>query len=938
MKRVLTLFVLLLTLTVGAWAVQPLYQLEYITQSDGSVVAVYRHGSRMTDFFTTPDGAVLVRNANKDLCYAVVGEKGLLPSNVLAHNELSRSVAEKAFLLQNRLTEEDATRIMRRQNPEEHHAPNHVIYSSTDDGLGEYGKSGVGAVNSIGDVTIPVIMVEFSDLKFKSTTTVEKMNRFFNEQGYNEEEGCKGSARDYFISQSNGMFRPTFKVVAKVTLSSGYATYGGNTNKSGTTQCVRDAVAAAVSKGVNFRDYAVNGAVPLVSILYAGGGEATGGGDDTLWPQEMDINTSMSGVHFNAYFVGNELYGSNNSDVLMGMGVFCHEFGHALGLPDFYVTNYGHRDVTMGKWSIMCQGCYLPSGSARAPIGYTAYERSYLGWEKIPELTEADNITLYKVGSTEGSNAALIRNDADDREYFILEQREPGTWYPESFGSGMFVQHVAYDKQSWYYNQLNNDADRLRCTYLSAVVTRTGGTAAELFPGSAGTKREITKMSNPSFMLLNGKDLDKPVYKITIQNDGSVNFNYLDADYVGHVVGDEATDGTLKYRFVTKSQVEVVAKDNGSYAGAVSIPAAYVEGSHQYTVVGIASGAFANCANLVSVSIPSTVKTIAADAFRNSLKVQQITVDAANTKYHSMNGVLYTNSEIIYSPETASQPIVANNDFDFASNAWRLDTSDSPLKAANGELTQDLISGPVTMTHTHGSTVVYMYKKGTNPAELRLPKDATISFEVPDNTRITKIAVTASLWNATSDAATLTGKIWEGQKQKVTLTATGSCRISNIVVTTSQKHDYNEPVLIYYPAALTGSFTVPAGVTRIGDYAFENAAVSQVVLSDSLQTLGVSSLGTAALRALTSKTVTPAATTGNPFTSVDQTTCTLTVPAGAEAAYKAANYWQGFYGVHSGIQGVEVGSKNATIYDLQGRRRSTLQKGVNIVNGKKVIF
>ena len=35
MKRVLTLFVLLLTLTVGAWAVQPLYQLEYITQSDG---------------------------------------------------------------------------------------------------------------------------------------------------------------------------------------------------------------------------------------------------------------------------------------------------------------------------------------------------------------------------------------------------------------------------------------------------------------------------------------------------------------------------------------------------------------------------------------------------------------------------------------------------------------------------------------------------------------------------------------------------------------------------------------------------------------------------------------------------------------------------------------------------------------------------------------
>lgn len=940
MKKVFTWFAFCLAFTLGALAAPPLHQLEYITQSDGSVVAVYRHGERMTDFFTTPDGAVLVRNAQKDLCYAVIGAKGLIPSRVLAHNESARTVAEKAFLLQNRLTQDEATKVVRRQAAEEQPISNHVIYGSTDDGLGQYGKSGMGAVNSIGDVTIPVIMVEFSDLKFKPSTTITKMNRYFNEKGYHDEEGCQGSARDYFISQSNGMFRPTFKVVAKVTLMKGYASYGNNNNKAGTTQCVRDAVEAATNQGVNFSQYAVNGKVPLVSIFYAGGGEATGGGDDTLWPQELDVQSTMSGVFFNSYFVGNELYGSNTSNTLMGMGIFCHEFGHALGLPDFYVTNYGHHDVTMGKWSIMCEGCYLPAGTARAPIGYTAYERSYLGWEKIPELTEADNITLYKKGSTNGSNAVLVRNDADTTEYFILEQRQPGTWYPASFGSGLFVQHVAYNKQSWYYNQLNNEADKLRCTYLSAIGSKTGGSAVELFPGASGVHTEITTTSTPSFALLNGQQLNKPIYKIKVESDGTVNFNYLDPDYVGHVVGDEVSDANLSYRFVSKSQVEVVAKQSGSYSGAINIPSAYVEGSHQYKVVGIASAAFANCASLTSVAIPATVKRIASDAFRNSPSLQSISVDPANTKFIALNGVLYTNSEIIYSPETAVKPIVKNNDFDFATNSWDLDTADSPLRSANGELNQDLISGSVTMTHTHASAtkVTYLYKKAAAPAELRMSTGATLTFDVPDNTRITKIVVTAAMWNATANVPTLTEKTWTGSKKTVTFTATGNCRISDIVVTTSQKHDYNEPVLIYYPASRTGSFTLPAGVSRIADYAFENAAVAHIVLSDSLRTLGTSSLGTASLQSLTAKTKVPATTTGNPFVSVDQSTCTLTVPAGADAAYKAATYWQEFYGIHNGIQGVQLDGKHAVIYDLQGRRRTTLQKGLNIVNGKKVIY
>ena len=100
-----------------------------------------------------------------------------------------------------------------------------AIYASTSDGLGEKGTMSRGAVPSIGEYTIPVVMVQFSDLKFKSTTTVEKMNRYYNEVGYHDETGCKGSVRDYFVAQSGGQFVPTFEVVGIVTLSKSYKYY-----------------------------------------------------------------------------------------------------------------------------------------------------------------------------------------------------------------------------------------------------------------------------------------------------------------------------------------------------------------------------------------------------------------------------------------------------------------------------------------------------------------------------------------------------------------------------------------------------------------------------------------------------------------------------------------------------------------------------------------
>ena len=910
-----------------------------MSQSDGTTIMVKLYGEWRTEFYVTTDGQVLVRDANKDLCYARLEEGKLVSTGLMAHEKALRTQEENDFVSRNTLTPRMAASTVEPMHPATaNRAPRRTIMASTDDGLGAYGQRSLGAVPSLGDVVIPVIMAEFSDVKFQSYSTIEKMTRFYNEEGYADEAGCKGSVRDYFIAQSGGMFRPRFEVVGKVTLSKTAAHYGSNDNARGYVEVVRDAMAAATRLGVKFSDYVQEGGVPLVAVLYAGEGEATGGGDDTLWPCEYDVNTTMSGVHVNSLFIGNEMA---HDGTIMGMGTFCHEFGHALGLPDFYVTDYGHDAVTMGRWSIMCSGSYLPDSHARAPIGYTAYERSYMGWLDIPELTEADNISLAPFGTENSPSAVLIRSNRDEREYFILEHRAPGTWYPNSFGSGLFVTHVTYDAGSWRYNNLNNNKDYLRFTYLSATGSKQGGTAAELFPGTSGVQTSITTSSTPAMTLSNGTRLNKPVYNIKREPDGTVSFSYLDPDFVGRTIGDLVEADGISYRFVTKAQVEVKAKEGGQYSGVVTIPDAYVEGTHHYTVSGVGSEAFANCPSLTAVSLPATLKNISSDAFRHSPALQSVTLEGENDKFVTMDGILFTNSLMITDPGTAVTPLVEDNLFDFLNNPWNLEKAPNNLKIDGGLLDDDLIVGRVTMTATtqdsNEKTLVYMLSTGESTSELRLKKGADITFSVPEDTRITRIDFPASGWTATPSDGTMDGSAWVGQSQSVKFDITANSRLTQLNVTTVSRRDFKEAALLYYPAARTGSYTVPTGVSRIGDYAFEESQLTSIVLSDSLLTLGQDALSSPYFRSITARRANPAVAEYDPFTLTDKKACSLIVPEGSTDAYRAANFWNAFFDP-DGIYSTFVPRPSSLTYDLQGRRCATTKgKGVYIMDGKKVL-
>ena len=421
---------------------------------------------------------------------------------------------------------------------------NKAIYASTSNGLGQYGQSGLGSVNSIGVYTIPVIMVEFSNKSFKSSTTVQKMTRFYNEVGYHDETDCVGSVRDYFVSQSRGMFIPTFDVVGIVTLDNTYQTYGGGDNPDpygnddDPEGLVEDAVAAAISQlGTDFSKYVrtttnalgTTTGVPLVCILYAGYGQATGSQsgntDNTVWPCELDCNTTMSGTKFNSFFVGNELY---YDGTLMGMGVFCHEMGHALGLPDFYCTNSydtSHNDP-FSNWSIMDTGAYVKDG--HAPIGYNAYERSYLGWLDIPTYTPGEGKVLDPYTEVNGTTAVRVTTSSNT-EYFILENRQPGTWYPDDMGSGLMVSRIAYDQTAWSYNKVNYYQNKR-----AKIVTANG--ASLYYSGDQANLYGNGVNSITSLARYNSGTVDPEISTITKESDGTIILNIANLSNVAQPV------------------------------------------------------------------------------------------------------------------------------------------------------------------------------------------------------------------------------------------------------------------------------------------------------------------------------------------------------------------------------------------------------------------
>lgn len=500
MKKLILLFSAAI-ISVSLYAVVATPQPIQITQSDGSVLTVKLQGDEHFSYRTTTDNYFVAKDHNGNYCYVNYQTDGSYQmTSVIAHNPDLRTKDETVFVqtLSKQLPCEQSVAQRRRVAQQAH-------LSST--------FPRTGSPRSI------VILVNYTDVKFKNT--LKDFDRMCNESGYHD-NFCQGSCRDFYITQSDSLFQPDFDVFGPYDLEHNQEWYGGNSgnnNSQRAADMILEGCAKAMAAGVDFSnyDYDNDGFVDNVFVFYAGHGEADTGQESAVWPHRSVItsSTDYNGKRLRDYACTSELRGGGG---MATIGTFCHEFGHVIGLPDYYDTQNSANE-TIGAWDIMCSGSYNGPDkySGATPPSYSAHSRWWLGWRKdVEQLTNKGLYTLAPLETTNAKSYIIAEgthsmSPITASEFFMLENRQRVGWDDNATalpGVGLLVWHINYNAGLWTSNVPNSGGELNYGILLPSGRDRTAGSREDTYPG-ANNRTEF----NP--ILKDGTNLYQPVFSIS---------------------------------------------------------------------------------------------------------------------------------------------------------------------------------------------------------------------------------------------------------------------------------------------------------------------------------------------------------------------------------------------------------------------------------------
>jgi immune inhibitor A len=394
------------------------------------------------------------------------------------------------------------------------------------------------SVPATGAANVPVFLITFADT-----------NPTYSPSDFNSllfGSGTK-SMRDYYTEVSYGKFTVSAGpggIQGWFRASNSHDYYGSNNASiSGSVKdtwpgdLVYEAVAAADAAGFNFAPYDNNGdcAVDVVDIIHQGSGEDSSGLSTDIWSHHWSLSGAQAAgrSHFGAYVTKSpcaaggyvkvdeyaiqpELLGTG----LTTMGVFAHEFGHALGLPDLYDTDGSSQGI--GKWSLMAAGNWC--GGARegdTPCHLDAWSKVALWWVSPHQATGTlTNQPVAQAETTPDIYQLLWGSPTSGGEYFLVENRERVGFDAYLPGQGLAIWHI--DESMATSNGKDNANECYpggpSCAlqhYRVALVQADGrwdlernvnpGDPGDLFPGSTN-KTELTLTTVPSSALYSGRD------------------------------------------------------------------------------------------------------------------------------------------------------------------------------------------------------------------------------------------------------------------------------------------------------------------------------------------------------------------------------------------------------------------------------------------------
>ena len=527
-KRISTLLIVLACCVLAVVAKPAKPGWIKVTQSDGTTLMVQPVGNAFNHAILTTDGLTVDRGSDGDFYYTS-SLTGL--TAVRAHNVDQRTAVETAFIGAQRDNLTMQTKSFKSQR-----------------GKGQLAVGGSNAdsdVPAMGERHIPIILVEYKDKKFSNTREdiIEAMLTGDESVG------------QYFRDQSNGKYQPVFDVYGIYTLSQNRAYYGGN-NSSGNDKnlgaMVTEACQLASADGVSFSPYDTNNDsyCDVVIVIYAGVGEAdaTTTYPESVWPCHWDLSSAayygMGGTGafrpasgdplVNGFAVFNELYNGNDTGTTIdGIGTFVHEFGHCLGLPDLYDTGNGNH-YGMGYWDVMCMGLFNNGGFT--PVGYSAYEKVFMGWVDYitPQPGNYYTLPIWNQKNENTDKALCIKSNVNQNEYFVVENRRKVGWDRYIPCEGLMITHVTYDANRWRNNTPNNQDIQLMTLMNADNSWAYDSESTDLWPQAS--KTEFTDNSTPAAKLNmrsngtisgNAGYLGKPLTEMVINEDGTASFWYM---------------------------------------------------------------------------------------------------------------------------------------------------------------------------------------------------------------------------------------------------------------------------------------------------------------------------------------------------------------------------------------------------------------------------
>ncbi|MBP5570607.1 MAG: M6 family metalloprotease domain-containing protein [Prevotella sp.] len=406
-----------------------------------------------------------------------------------------------------------------------------------------------------------VILVQYQDVKFDPANTRAAFDDLFNKEGYNY-EGCLGSVRDYFRDQSGGKYVPQFDVVGPVTLSHNQDYYGSEENEDkGRIVDMAEEACERMKDKVDFSKYGSLTEINQVFIVFAGHSrdENKITYKDAVWPMhylKKWVNAPYVGTRkLTEFACAAELKGNGRA----GIGTYCHEFSHRLGMPDYYDANKevdGDNPNVPQRYSLMSSGNHLNSG--KTPPNYSIFDKYFMGWETPGVLIERPQpytLAPNVIGMCITADCTLPSATNKDYVYYI-ENRPKVGWDINLPGSGLLIWRVQYDKKLWENNRVNASGTFSHVALISASGSdNTCNDASDPFPGTCGTtsyrigKHQLSCIKtlssgaiqfyfNHALLYMNGMKDKSSINPVTIhyQDNISLQFELAGLDWVKYTL------------------------------------------------------------------------------------------------------------------------------------------------------------------------------------------------------------------------------------------------------------------------------------------------------------------------------------------------------------------------------------------------------------------